>query len=173
MKKPLRKVFGTLAALVLLPFYAAAWILYGVAAALRDFREFAGDFVKSLADPDHVPPIGLRGFYTLKECRRKAYQAEAEGDSEEAAKNWEKCADYYDTEAMLRVGAHYEYSSDDDGDGESGRKRAYEWYAVAASFGNAEGDSKYSGVTSLRLDENEKRWVRKQFIASRKSCLRD
>ena len=172
MKKLSRKVFGTLAACVLLPFWAVVWILHGVVAALRDFREFAGEFVKSFADPDHVPPIGLKGFYTLKECRQKAYQAEAEYDYEEAAKNWEKCAFYYDTEAMLRVGAHYESSWDDE-DEESSQKLASEWYAVAASFGSAEGESGYSRITSVFLTDDEKKWLRRNYIRSRKHCLRD
>lgn len=172
MKKLSRKVFGTLAACVLLPFYAVAWIFHGVVAALRDFREFAGDFVKSLTDPDHTPSIGLKGFYELRECRWKAYRAEAEYDDEEALENWEKCAFYYDTEAMLRVGAHYESSWDDE-DEESSQKLASEWYAVAASFGSAEGESGYSRITSVFLTDDEKKWLRRNYIRSRKHCLRD
>ena len=172
MKNFSRKVFGTLAACVLLPFYAAAWILYGAAAALRDFREFAGDFVKSLTDPDHLPSLGLRGFYTLKNCRQKAYQAVAEDDVEEAVKNWKQCASCFDTDAMLALAGHYESPADDE-DAESSRKRACEWYALAACFGRKEGEWGYTGITKVLLDEKEKRWLRKQFIRNRKACLED
>ena len=172
MKKPSRKVFGTLAACVLLPFYAVAWIFHGVVAALRDFREFAGEFVKSLTDPDHTPSIGLKGFYALRECRQKAYRAEAEYDDEEALENWKKCAFYFDTDAMVRLARHYQYGWDDE-DEESGRKRASEWYAVAASFGSAEGESGYAELTSVFLTDDEKKWLRRNYIKNRKYCLRD
>ena len=172
MKKLSRKVFGTLAACALLPFYAVAWIFHGVAAALRDFREFAGDFVKSLTDPEHAPSIGLKGFYELRECRRKAYRAEAEYDDQEALENWKKCAFYFDTDAMLKLAEHYRLSGDDESDGNN-RTRASEWYAVAASFGNTKGESGYVGMTGGFLADGEKQWLRRNYIKNRKQCLRD
>ena len=64
-------------------------------------------------------------------------------------------------------------SSWDDEDEESSQKLASEWYAVAASFGSAEGESGYSRITSVFLTDDEKRWLRRNYIRSRKHCLRD
>ena len=172
MKKPSKKVSGTLAAMVLLPFYAVAWIFHGVGAALRDFREFAGDFVKSLTDPEHTPSIGLKGFYALRECRQKAYRAEVEDEYDEALENWKKCAFYFDTDAMVRLAEHYQYGADGENE-ESYLKRASEWYAVAASFGSAKGESGYAELTSVFLTDDEKKWLRTNYIKNRKQCLRD
>ena len=92
-------------------------------------------------------------------------RAEAAGNEAEAVKYRKKGAFLFDPFAMLGLARHYEHA----GDG----KQAAEWYALAASFDNAEGEARYADLTGLSLDRKEKRRLRKDFIYGRRFSLRD
>ena len=166
VKKALGKVSGTLVALILLPVWAAMMVFYGAALFLREFWDsFAGDLVCGAVDPDYVPPVGMGGFYAMECCARKAVLAEADGNEEAAVKYRKKGAFFFDPFAMTGLARHYERA----GDG----KQAAEWYALAASFDNAEGAARYAELTGLTLDRKEKRRLRREFIYDRRFSLRD
>ena len=78
VSKIFRTLLGGLAALLLLPIYFGGWIVYGIVLCVRDFRAFASDFIRSMADADYVPLIGLSGCWTLQANHRKAVEADAE-----------------------------------------------------------------------------------------------
>lgn len=156
-------------ALVLLPFYLVMWCFYIIGIGLIDFKNFSKDFIGSLTDPDYVPPIGLGGFYALKGYRLKALEAESAGNSDDALKYWKKCACFYDSFAMCKVASYTLYGEDE----EQCRKKASEWYAAAASFGNEEAEKEYKNITGVPLDDKQKRWIRKNFINNRRHYLAD
>ena len=165
-EKILRAVPGGLLALALLPIYAVGAVICGAALLLREFWEsFAKDLVLSVVDPDYVPPIGMGGCYATQCYAREAVRAEAAGNEAEAVKYRKKGAFLFDPFAMLGLARHYEHA----GDG----KQAAEWYALAASFDNAEGEARYADLTGLSLDRKEKRRLRKDFIYGRRFSLRD
>lgn len=164
-----KKIFGAMLAVFILPFYLLLWIFQGILTGLQDFCEFFQDFFRSMTDPDYIPPIGLRGFYALKGCRQAAFQAEAEGDYEKAALLWKKCALLYDTDAMIRVGKNIIAEADSCESEQDDREvcqRAAEWYAVAASFGNSAAESEYEHITGHKISADEKAWFRRNFKKS-------
>ena len=163
------KVLKMAFALVLLPFYFFVWCFYIIGAGLMDFKNFSRDFIGSLTDPDYVPFIGLGGFYALKGYRLKALEAEVAEKSDDALKYWKKCSCFYDTFAMCKVASYSLYGDDE----EQSRKEASEWYAIAASFGNAEAEEEYMNISGTALDDQQKRWLRKNFIKNRKHYLKD
>lgn len=166
VEKVLQAVLKGLLALLLLPFYAVGAVIYGVALFLREFwNSFAKDLVCSVVDPDYVPPIGLGGFWAMQCCARKAVQAEADGNEEEAVKYRKKGAFFFDPLAMLGLARHYERIGDE--------KQSAEWYALAASFDSPEGAARYAGLTGRTLDKREKRRLRRDFIYDRRFSLRD
>ena len=165
-EKALRAVSGGLLTLLLLPFYAAGAVIWGVALFLREFWDsFAGDLVCRVVDPDYVPPIGMGGFYAAQCCAREAVRAEAEGNEEAAVKYRKKGAFLFDPFAMTGLARHYERTGDE--------KQAAEWYALAASFDSPEGAARYADLTGLTLDRKEKRRLRKDFIYDRRFSLKD
>ena len=166
MEKVLQAVLGGLLTLLLLPFYAAGAVIWGVALFLREFwNSFAGDLVHSVVDPDYVPPVGMGGFYAMECCARKAVLAEADGTEEEAVKYRKKGAFLFDPFAMTGLARHYERTGDE--------KQAAEWYALAASFDSPEGAARYAELTGLTLDRKEKRRLRRDFIYDRRFSLKD
>ena len=165
VSKIFRTLLGGLAALLLLPIYFGGWIVYGIVLCVRDFRAFASDFIRSMADADYLPLIGLSGCWTLQANHRKAVEADAEERYEEALMHWKKCACFFDRHAMVKVAEHLELSSDDE---ENAQKAAAEWYALAAAFGNAAAEEKYTSITGVTLEEKEKQWIRRSFIKYRK-----
>ena len=42
-----------------------------------------------------------------------------------------------------------------------------------SSCGSAKGESGYSRITSVFLTDDEKKWLRTNYIRNRKHCLRD
>ena len=164
--KALRAVSGGLLTLLLLPFYAAGAVIWGVALFLREFWDsFAKDLVHSVVDPDYVPPIGMGGSYAVQCYARKAVLAEADGNEEEAVKYRKKGAFLFDPFAMMGLARHYERTGDE--------KQAAEWYALAASFDSPEGAARYADLTGLTLDRKAKRRLRKDFIYDRRFSLKD
>ena len=166
VEKVLQAVLKGLLALLLLPFYAVGAVIYGVALFLREFwNSFAKDLVCSAVDPDYVPPIGMGGSYAMQCCARKAVQAEADGNEEEAVKYRKKGAFFFDPLAMLGLARHYERIGDE--------KQSAEWYALAASFDSPEGAARYAELTGLTLDKRKKRRLRRDFIYDRRFSLKD
>ena len=166
------KITGrAIAALFLLPLCAAGAALGGAAFFLRAFwGTFAGAIVRSLTDPEHLPPLGMGNFGPRLVWGIKAARAEADGNREEAVRFWKKCASRFDTAAMLKLARHYRYGGD--GDDEDGNKTlAAQWYAVAAGLGSAEGAEGYVWLTGLELTKKEKAWFRRNFIKYRKCAV--
>ena len=166
--KMFRKIIGFAGACLLLPFLAVLWIIYGLVRIFQEFCEFAGDFIRSLTDPDYVPPIGLAGFYAMRDFGMKALQAESDGRFEDARKYWKKCAAFYDTRAMVKTAGYYERAEDP-----ADRKQASEWYVYAASFGDTNGEAKYQELTGKTLSGKEKQQAKQTFIINRKKYLQD
>ena len=165
-EKVLQAVLGGFLTLLLLPFYAAGAVICGMALFLREFWDsFAKALVCRVVDPDYVPPVGMGGFYAMQCYARKAVLAEADGNEEEAVKYRKKGAFLFDPFAMTGLARHYERTGDE--------KQAAEWYALAASFDNAEGAARYAELTGLTLDRKEKRRLRRDFIYDRRFSLKD
>ena len=168
MKEMFRKICGYAGAVLLLPLLAVLWIIYGLGRMVLEFCEFAGDFIRSLTDPDYVPPIGLAGFYARRDCGMKALQAESNGRFDEARKYWKKCAAFYDTRAMVKTAEYYGQADDP-----AERKMASEWYAYAASFGDTKAEARYQELTGQALSAKEKQQVKQDFIKNRRNYLLD
>ncbi len=168
MKKTFRKIIGFAGAILLMPFLAVLWIIYGLGRMVQEFCDFAGDFIRSLTDPEYVPPIGLAGFYAMRDCGMKALQAESDGRFDEARKYWKKCAAFYDTRAMVKTA---EYCVREEG--RAGRQQASEWYACAAGFGDTKAEARYRELTGKELSGKERQQARQTFIMNRKKYLQD
>lgn len=167
----LRQAVARIILLFALPFYAVLFALYGMAAALCEFRNsFAGEFCRSMTDPDHAPPVGIKGFMALKNYRRKAQKALADCDDELAVFYWKKCAAYFDCDTMYELADYYRNNISDDPDN---GKCAAEWYAVAASFGHKQAEKEYDRTFGHGLSDEEKHCLRKNFIKNRRNLLKN
>lgn len=172
--KVMKKIFKSLSARIIilfaLPFYAVLFALCGIAAALREFRkDFAVSFCRSMTDPEHFPPVGMKGFMAIRSYRQKAQKALDEEDDELAVFYWKKCAAYFDSDAMYELAKYYKRRIADDPDN---RKYAGEWYAVAASFGHIQADKDYDLNYCCALSDEEKYCLRKNFMKIRRNLLK-
>lgn len=166
MAKSFKKVAGIGAALFLLPFYGVLWIGYAFVPAWRDFCKFSKDLIHSMSEPDHVPNIGLKGFYALKRYRQSVLEAAAEDDMELEIKYLKKCAALFDTHAMCRLAKYYSIEK-------CSRSLVREWYGIAASFGHQEAEREYRFVCGYEITREEKVWFRKTFIKNCRNLLKE
>ena len=149
----IRYIVGFFIALALLPVLGVCWIGIVAYAGLSEFWRFFYDLWRSVADPAYIPNIGYRSMCRRQdECIRASAAAEKD-DWAAAVSHWKIAARLYDIPSMVRLGECFEA-----GKGvEANSGFAYEYYSLAAQYGNQEGRDASKRLRECRMPSRQRR----------------